>query len=290
MSTINSFVRQHPVLSYYALVFVISWGGLLWLIGGPGPLPGTPDETARLFPAMFIITIAGPALAGILLTALVAGRAGLGDLWSRLLRWRVGARWYAVAILITPLSVLATLLVLSLGSPLYVPGFVGKSIGANMIQFGLLVCAGLATALMEELGWTGFVIPRLRLRYGVFATGLLMGLLWGLWHFLSNAWGPEPTGELSLAVVMPVLLFTFLPPYRMLMLWVYDHTDSVLLAILMHASLIAFWQFFMPAGLAGMPFVIWYLAWAIALWAVVAVVAIAGARQPVRPRLLTERQ
>ncbi len=290
MSTINSFVRQHPVLGYYALVFVISWGGLLWLIGGPGHIPGTPDETARLFPAMFIITIAGPALAGILLTALVAGRAGLGDLRSRLLRWRVGARWYAVAILITPLSVLATLLVLSLGSPLYVPGFVGKSIGANMIQFGLLACAGLATALMEELGWTGFVIPRLRLRYGVFATGLLMGLLWGAWHFLSNVWGPEPTGELSLAVVMPVLLFTFLPPYRMLMLWVYDHTDSVLLAILMHASLIAFWQFFMPAGLAGMPFVIWYLAWAFALWAVVAVVAIAGARQPVRPRLLSERQ
>ena len=61
-----------------------------------------------------------------------------------------------------------------------------------------------------------------------------MGVLWGAWHFLSNVWGSEPYGTLSPALVKPVLLFSFLPPFRMLMVWVYDHTGSLLLAMLMH--------------------------------------------------------
>jgi uncharacterized protein len=60
------------------------------------------------------------------------------------------------------------------------------------------------------------------------------------------------------------------------MVWVYDRTDSVLLTILMHASLIAFWTAFTPVGIAGAPLVIWYLAWAVLLWVVVAAVAIAN--------------
>lgn len=40
---------------------------------------------------------------------------------------------------------------------------------------------GIAAALMvgffEELGWMGFAVARLRLRYGVFSTGLIAGVL-----------------------------------------------------------------------------------------------------------------
>jgi hypothetical protein len=42
---------------------------------------------------------AGPSLTGILLTALVHGRPGLREIVSRLLTWRVGTPWYAVALL-----------------------------------------------------------------------------------------------------------------------------------------------------------------------------------------------
>jgi hypothetical protein len=43
------------------------------------------------------------ALAAVLVIALTFGRAGLGELRSRLFRWRVGVRWYAVALLTYPL-------------------------------------------------------------------------------------------------------------------------------------------------------------------------------------------
>ena len=121
--------------------------------------------------------------------------------------------------------------------------------------------------------------PRLQLGRGVFATGLLVGILWGAWHFVSNVWGSGASaGALPLALVMPVLLFSFLPPYRVLMVWVYDRTQSLLLAMLMHASLVTFWLAATPARIAGLALVAWYLAWAAVLWAAVAAIVPRGPR------------
>jgi membrane protease YdiL (CAAX protease family) len=284
MKTIKAFIKSHPVLSYFVLAFAISWGGILPIIGGVGAIPGTAEQTTKLFPAVYLVTVAGPSLAGLLLTGLTGGWTAFRELGSRLLKWRVGARWYAVALLTTPLTVMATLLSLSLISPEFLPGFLTTSVKASMLQFGFVASLGLLTGLLEELGWTGFAIPRLLGRHGVLATGLFVGLLWGAWHFLSNIWGSGTSSGVPLALFMPAILFSFLPPYRMLMVWVYDRTESLLVAILMHASLVAFWIISTPVGMVGVPLVTWYLVWAAALWAVVGAVAMANhghiSRQP----------
>ena len=92
-----------------------------------------------------------------------------------------------------------------------------------------------------------------------------------------------------LVLFMPAILFSFLPPYRVLMVWVYERTNgSLLVAMLMHASLVAFWIISTPVGIAGMPLMTWYLVWAAVLWVVVAVVAVANggrlSRQPLSRR------
>lgn len=87
---------------------------------------------------------------------------------------------------------------------------------------------------------------------------------------------------------MLVILFSFLPPYRVLMVWVYEHTGSLLVAILMHASLVAFWLISIPNGIAGAPLMTWYLVWAAVLWGVVAVVVVANRGQLARPQLYQE--
>jgi uncharacterized protein len=271
------------VLAYFVLTFLISWGGLLLVSGGPGAIPATAEETTKLFPAVYLVTVVGPSLAGLLLTGLAGGWTAFRELGSRLLKWRVGARWYAVAILNAPLSVMATLLALSLVSSEFVPGFLTTSVEASLLQFGFVAGLGLGTGLLEELGWTGFAIPRMRVRYGVFSTGLSVGLLWGAWHFLSNIWGSGTSSGVSLALFMPVILFSFLPPYRVLMVWVYERTGSLLVAILMHASLVAFWLISMPHAIAGVPLMTWYLVWAAVLWVVVAVVVVANRGQLSRP-------
>jgi uncharacterized protein len=70
---------------------------------------------------MGLAMLAGPSVAGILLTGLLYGRAGFRDLLTRMTRWRVGARWYAVALLTAPLLFTAVSLALSLTSPEFLP-------------------------------------------------------------------------------------------------------------------------------------------------------------------------
>jgi len=133
-------------------------------------------------------------------------------------------------------------------------------------------------------------VPKVRLRHGVFGMGLYVGLVWGGWHFLSNPWASSASSGVPLVLFLPAILFSFLPPYRVLMVWVYDRTGGSLpVAILMHASLVAFWLISMPRGIAGGALVGWYLAWAAALWAAVGVVALANhgrlARRPILKRV-----
>lgn len=287
-TSFKAFIKRHPVLAYYALTFAISWGGVLLVIGGPGGIPATSEQFARLLPFAIPALLAGPSIAGMLLTGLVSGRAGFRELLSRLLMWRVGARWYAVALLTAPLVFTAVLLALSLTSPVFLPGILTTSDKASPLLFG--IAWGLIAGFFEELGWTGFATPRLRLRYGVLTTGLIMGVLWGAWHVLTNdLWGSATySGALPVALFLTANGFGFLvgqlPAFRVLMVWVYDRTGSLLVAILMHASLTASTQILMPHA-TGVLSLIYSLVLTAALWVVVAAVAVANGGQVSRQSL-----
>jgi uncharacterized protein len=282
MKSIKAFIKSYPVLSFFALTFAISWGGMLlsaMVVGGlGGSYGGIP----------LLAWFAGPPVAGILLTSILYGKAGLRDLLARMGRWRVGARWYAVALLTAPLLYVAVLLALSLSSPEFLPSIFTSNDKVSLVLFGIaygLVGGG----LLEELGWTGFAVPTLRRRYGVLGTGLIVGLAWGALHFLPVYWMSNPVGALALGLVLPAQLFAWLPAYRVLMVWVYDRTgESLLLAMLMHASLSASMLILVPLTLAGLPLLTYILLLAIALWVVVGAVAVANgghlSRQPLQGR------
>jgi hypothetical protein len=262
------------------MVFAISWGGILLLVGlGPGGIPATEEQVGVLMPFMLLALFAGPSVAGLVMTGLVYGREGFRDLFTRMTRWRVGARWYAVALLTAPLLVTATLLALSLSSLEFLPGIFTSDAKVTLLLFG--IGWGLAGGgLLEELGWTGFAVPTLlRQRHGVLATGLFVGGLWGLWHLLIAFWASgTSSGALSLAGFLPAVLFYVgsLSAYRVLMVWVYDRTgESMFVAMLMHASFSASMLIQQPLGLALVPGLAWNLVLAAALWVVVGAVALA---------------
>jgi membrane protease YdiL (CAAX protease family) len=277
----KTFVMRHPVVIYFVLTFLISWGGILVVLG-PGAFTGATAPTEGLLPLVYLAMFAGPSIAGILMTGLVDGKAGFHDLRVRLLRWRVDVRWYVVALLTAPLAVTAVLLPLSLSSAGFLPGAFASDDMVSLLVIGL--AAGLMTGLCEELGWTGFVIPRLRLRYGILTTGLIVGLLWGAWHFPLFS-GGDRFGALPLALFLPVQLFSFLAAYRVLMVWVYDRTGSLFVAMLMHASLTASTLILQPLDVTGMGALTYDLVLAAALWLLIAAVAMANGRQRSRPPL-----
>jgi membrane protease YdiL (CAAX protease family) len=281
MPTIKTFIKRHPVLSYYALTFIISWGGIL-IVVGPDGIPGTEKQIDTLVLFVLLALFAGPSVAGVLLTGLVDGSAGFRDLLSRVTKWRVETRWYAVAVLSAPLLLTVIVLALSLLSPQFLPGILTISDKVTFllisIAFGLI-----GGGFLEELGWTGFALPKLRLRYGAFDTGLIMGLLWGAWHLLITLWmSSTSAGLFSPAIFLPGMLFhvVSLTAYRVLIVWVYDRTGSLFVAMLMHASLSASRRILNPLGLALIPGLIYDLIVAATLWVVVAAVH----RQQTLPR------
>lgn len=269
-----AFIARHPVAAYFVIAFSISWGGVLLAIGGVSHIPSAPEETARLFPYALMAMLAGPCAAGLLLIGLIGGRAGYREFLSRLLRWRVEYGWYAVALLTVPVLATIILSVLSLASPVFVPDIVTSSSRGSLLLQGIAM--GMIAGLFEEPGWTGFAGPRLRQRYGTLATGLIVGLLWGLWHFLVTIWGSgDSSGALSWDLLIPPLLFYVgvLPVYRVLMVVVFDRTESLLIAMLMHASLTACTLFLLKPPATGTALVIYYIILAAALWGVVAAIA-----------------
>jgi len=267
---ISASIKRHPVTTYYFLVFAISWGCMLIVIGPDRFLGRQPISEMQFMYLVLLAPLLGPGLAGLLSTALVYGRAGFRELLSRLVRWRVGARWYAVALLTAPLLITSIIFALSL-----TPAVMTASDRASLLLSGIAV--GLFVGFFEELGWTGFVIPQLRKRYGMLTTGLIVGVLWGAWHFPLFSGSTNSSGAFPPALFLGVLLFSWLPPYRVLMVWVYDHSKSVLVAMLMHLPIIV--GSFVTAGV---PPVIYDLIFAASLWVIAAVVVLKETRGKVQ--------
>lgn len=253
-------------VAFFVLAIAISWGFLAWALG-PGAFPAPAERLQSVGAGLAIL--AGPSLAALLLIAVTEGAAGLRRLGSRLVRWRVRPIWYAVALLTAP--VLATLvsLALSLVSRDYLPAVLTSDAKAALV--GTALASALMIAVFEELGWTGYAAPRLLDRFGVPATGVAIGLLWGAWHFPLFWERASFAGPLGVAL-LAARLFSWLPPFRVLMVWVYDRTESLLVVTLMHVGLVVATLVFQPV-VAGRELLIYILVWAAALWLLVAAVA-----------------
>src|SRR5918995_6431031 len=231
MTTIGTFIKRHPLLSFYALAFAITWGGLIMVVGGPSQILGSPELLGTRFALVMLAWLAGPSVASLLMTGIVYGRKGLRDLFARMTRWRVGARWYAVALLSAPLLVTAVLFALSLSSPEYLPTILTTTDKGALLLQGIV--GTFVGGIFEELGWTGFATPTLlrRMRYGVLSTGLIVGALWGVAHLPIYYWASADLAGALLPAVVAANVLAWFPPYRVLMVWDYDRTgESLLLA------------------------------------------------------------
>ena len=279
----RTFVARHAVAIYFGLTFAISWGGALLAIGGSGGMRGTTPASDPRFAYAVIGMLAGPSLTGILMTVLVYGRRGLREYVSRLVTWRVGATWYAVALLTAPVLMAVTLLALSSNSPAFLPGIVTTDDRTSLLLVSLAV--GLSAGIFEELGWTGFAVPGLRQRYGVVATGLIVGILWTAWHLIQSVWASRAAaGELDMSMYFTAtavgIFVGYLTAFRILMVWCYEHTRSLFVAMLMHVSLTASLLILNPIGITGAPLQVFSFAFAAVVWVVVAAIALRRAWHP----------
>jgi uncharacterized protein len=109
LTTGLSLMKHHPIITYYILVLAISWGSVLAIVGA-SPFLGSGTIALMNGPLL----LACPSIAGILAASLISGKQGIHDIKDRLLMWRVGAGWYAVALFTAPLILTGILYAFSL--------------------------------------------------------------------------------------------------------------------------------------------------------------------------------
>ncbi|HEU4910189.1 MAG TPA: CPBP family intramembrane glutamic endopeptidase, partial [Propionibacteriaceae bacterium] len=173
-----------------------------------------------------------PAITALVCAALLYGRPGVGDLGRRLVRWRVRWWWYPV-VLVGPLvlSLIAAGLAVLLGEPWTAvrPAALRLSIPALVLTFLILM---ISDGLGEELGWRGYLLPRLLRRYRAIPASVILGFGWWLWHLplvwtAGAAMEGQPLWLLLADLMAKSLIFTY----------VFLGTQgSVLFAIMLHAS------------------------------------------------------
>lgn len=270
---IMNLIKKHPVLAYFAITFLISWGGV-FILGYPYGMPSTTDQFQSLWTAVVLPYFLGPTIAGLLMTAIIFGKSGFLQLRERLLKWRISFKWYAIALLAAPLIVTPLLFFFSLYSPVFLPGIVTSDDKVTAIITGI-VTGVLFGGLMEELGWTGFAVPVLLKRFSTFKTGLIVGILHGIWHFPVKILISGPLGLAPFLAVDLITAVVNLTAWRILMVWIYRRTgESLLVTMLMHASLTGSTLFILAPAATGASLVIYNLAAAAAVWIVVAAIVL----------------
>lgn len=212
--------RRRPVISFFALVFAISWAmGAVQLV-----LPVDTTAGAVISALPLRLRLLSPAVAALVMAGVVGGRAGLRELYQRSTKWRVGLRWYVIVLVVFPV-----LFGLGIGVGILLTG--GASLPEEPLGWGMWLALPLLVflggPLHEELGWRGFALPRMLDRFGDLHASVLLGVLWAAWH-----WQPWelPGGNFGfLEVFLPNQIAAV--ALAVLMTWVYRHTGgSALLA------------------------------------------------------------
>jgi uncharacterized protein len=223
-SRVREGLRRHPLATFVVLAVAVTWA--VWIPRALGAPVGTVGQ----------LWTWNVAVAAVLAALLTGGRGAVRELLSRLVRWRVGWRWYAVVVL-GPAAfwVLTAGLFAALGGTWERGPFATAATDWALLP-ALVLVAALTDGLGEELGWRGFALPRLLARHTPLTASVVLGLVWAAWH-LPLLWTPgaalhqAPPWLLVLDVVAKAILFT----------WVFLHTrGSVLIAVLFHAGLNVF--------------------------------------------------
>ncbi len=177
----------------------------------------------------------GLATATYLMAFITGGRAGVKDLLSRLVRWRMGVQWYLLALLFLNVVGLAAAALLALtGSASHI----GEDLPAAQLLTFFLVNFPLFL-FTEETAWRGFALPRLQKKYNALWSSVILGIGWGIWHLplfmipgTYQAKFPFP-GPIASWLGFVVLVI----PMSILTTWLFNHTrGSVLIAALFHTA------------------------------------------------------
>jgi membrane protease YdiL (CAAX protease family) len=228
-SALRRLVARHPVAAFLAMAYTVSIAIAFVRLQTDGNI----QSPSYQYLVGFLEHLFSVALPAILVVAAMQGKAGVRDLARRSLRWRVGARWYIVALVGIPVASVLCASVIYGAAPLTALVDNWRLLFTVILQNLLIRLVFLNT--IEEIGWLGFLQARLQDEYGPWKACLLVEIPFALWH-LPGLLG-DTGGQLSLALILVGVFAIFQLCGRFVIMWLYNNTNrSVLLAGIFHAT------------------------------------------------------
>jgi membrane protease YdiL (CAAX protease family) len=222
------FLERHALPLGIVLMFLFTWPIGLVLAAE------SRDLVSFSIPLPIAVLVGyGFVLATLLMTGLLRGKGGIVALLRRYLIWRVGIGWYLVVLVMPALIYLAAIAVYILlegQSPNFSNTMARQIFGSGIslwLVFPFLFFDMLTNG--EEIGWRGYVLPRLQWRQSALISSFILGVIWAAWHipkFLVVG-NPTPFGWYVGMTIARAILFT----------WVYNNTiGSLLMVTILHAA------------------------------------------------------
>jgi membrane protease YdiL (CAAX protease family) len=225
MNKTTTFLKRYSLVIGILLMFALTW---------PIDLANSKVLPLRVPFVVYIFLGYGFVFASLIMTGLTLGKESVLALLKRFLIWRVGWKWYLVAFLLYPAILLSAVLLnaaLTHTSIDFSEVFAHRIFGpsANLLVFIVPFFLFDAIANGEEIGWRGYVLPRLQTKYNALVSSLIVGLIWGIWHFPKFL---APGNDSSFALFMVKVMAD-----AVLYTWLFNNTKgSLLLVTLFHAS------------------------------------------------------
>ena len=253
-------MKRRPLTAFFALTFGLTWGLGACFALFPAQLTAVFGKVSVTNP-LFMLAVYAPSISAIVVTGFIDGAAGIRRLLGGFLRWRIGIQWYlAILVGIPMLSVVAILVNAAIAQTppgidhwyqLFLLGptghWIADAAGAGGLWSVVLVILGSFLAdpgpFGEELGWRGFALPRLLNGRSALSAGVILGIIWGVWHLPAFLIGGTPQNSMSFPLFMIGAV-----GISVLMTWAFKGTrGSVLAAVLIH------WTFNTCSDLTKMP-------------------------------------
>jgi uncharacterized protein len=161
--------------SFLLITFGLAWGILGLYILLPERMAAVFGKISGNHP-LFFLAVYAPAIAAFTVVVRSGGVTGLRRFLGRALLWRCSVAWYGFLIIGIPLIFIGGS---SLRGNLLTEPFPFASFQTLLAALALAVIKG----PMEEFGWRGLALPLLQRKVAPVWAALILGGIWGLWHF-----------------------------------------------------------------------------------------------------------
>ena len=211
--------------TFLAVSFAVTWSA--WGILVPLARARTLVYGQWPFMVLYMLGGLGPTIGAYAAVVGTSAQAPLSEFHRRLLRWRVAGWWYLIAAGLPIALAVASRAV----TALLTPDMSGALSVRPWYMFLPLFVVMIAGGGLEELGWRGVAQPEMERTTGRAAAGLLVGLVWAVWHGPLFLLPGVSQYEASFPVFAAGVIGTAL-----ILAWLYGRTGSILLCVVFHAA------------------------------------------------------